>query len=82
MASNENEQNSEGDSRNYICLPLVLLVLVGGGFSLELFGFLKLDPFNQRNDTSDLCRILPSSKSCTFKPENEDILPNSTKSMG
>ncbi|XP_071146073.1 uncharacterized protein [Mytilus edulis] len=82
MAENGNEQNPKSDRKNCFLLPFVLLGLVGGGFSLELIGYLKLDPFNRRNDTSDLCRILPSSKSCTFKPENEDVLPNSTRSRG
>ncbi|XP_052081801.1 uncharacterized protein LOC127719613 [Mytilus californianus] len=82
MEVNRDERNSKGNSKNCIFLPFVLLVLVGGGFSLELIGFLKLDPFNQKTDTSDLCRVLPSSDSCTFKLENEDGFPNSTRSMG
>lgn len=82
MELNRNERNSKGNIKNCIFLPYVLLILVGGCFSLALIGFLKLDPFNQRNDTSNLCRLLPSSDSCTFKPRNEDVLPSSKRSMG
>ncbi|CAG2237827.1 unnamed protein product [Mytilus edulis] len=44
-------------------------------------GLFKLDPVNQRSDTSNLCRLLPSSDSCTFKPK-KNVLLNSKRSIG
>lgn len=81
MELDRKERNSKGNSQKCIILSFVLLVLVGGCFSLALIGFLKLDPFNQRSDTSNLCRLLPTSDSCTLKPKN-DVLLNSKRSMG
>ena len=75
-------ESDEENMRNCFLLPIVLLFLVGGGCALQVRGLILLDIANERNDTSDLCRLLPDSESCTFDPSKKDYAWNMTKSAG